>query len=408
MSRHALALGPLAWVVVACATRSVASPGAATTPDETFVTSAHPLRATAAGASPARPLPPPPIRDGRVLELGVGARGVCAILGDRTVRCRAGVGGPVVGRAVPPARDLVVGGDRGCVHDDEGATWCWGHAWWCGAGERLDPELPARVDSLPRNAAVALPPERLRDSGAGLMARTEEGLVRGLWCGDEQPAALTEFGGPVRQLSLGRSTACALLLDGGLRCREDLGPLQAVVGVSAPRAVAVGVGYACALGGDGGAACWPVCEYREGDGGRGTACGFWEPHGRVRRVVDRVDAGFEVDPVDARPSPDVQALPVAEVGGLTAIAVGAGYACGVTGDRGLVCWTFPPAPRHRPRSRSRRPRLHTGTPYRVANLSDVVRVTAEGETLCALRADATMWCGAPTEAGATLAQVRWE
>jgi hypothetical protein len=44
----------------------------------------------------------------------------------------------------------------------------------------------------------------------------------------------------------------------------------------------------------------------------------------------------------------------------------------------------------------------------VANLSDVVRVTAEGETLCALRADATMWCGAPTEAGATLAQVRWE
>ena len=96
------------------------------------------------------------------------------------------------------------------------------------------------------------------------------------------------------------------------------------------------------------------------------------------------------------------------VGGLTAIAVGAGYACGVTGDRGVVCWTFPPAPRHRPRSRSRRPRLHTGTPYRVAGLSDVVRVTAEGETLCALRSDATMWCGSPTESGATLAQVRWE
>ena len=100
------------------------------------------------------------------------------------------------------------------------------------------------------------------------------------------------------------------------------------------------------------------------------------------------------------------ALPVAEVGGLTALAVGEGYGCGVTGDRGLVCWTFPPAPRHRPRGR--RTHLRTGVPYRVAGLADVVRIAAEGETLCALRADATMWCGSPASPEATLAPVRWE
>jgi serine/threonine protein kinase len=252
-------LPALPWLLASCA-------GPAATSVSRAAATLPAAQRPAAVAAPAHAAPPPP-RDGRALELGVGAGRVCAVLGDRSVRCRGGdlrAPSPLVTRAVPPARDLVLGGDRGCVHDDEGRTWCWGHAWWCGAGERLDPELPARVESLARGATVALPPERLNDSGAGLLARAEDGRVHGLWCGDDQPAEHTEFGGAVRQLSLGRSTACALLADGELRCREDLGPLQRVTGVAAPRAVVVGVGYACALGEGGRVGCWPVCEYREG------------------------------------------------------------------------------------------------------------------------------------------------
>lgn len=382
-----LALTALPWLAACAAPVAAAPPPAAS--------SARTAVRAQADTSPRTTAPP--VRDDRVMELGVGAERVCAILGDRSVSCRStaflrgGSPAPLVTRAVPPARDLVVGGGRVCVHDDEGATWCWGNAWWCGAGERLDPEAPARVDVVPRGAAIALPPQRLNDSGAGLMARSDDGRVRGLWCGDDQPADHTEFGGAVRQLAAGRSTWCALLTDGSVTCREDLGQLQRVTGVVAPRAVAVGVGHACALQEGGRVACWPVCEYHEGDGGRGLACGAWERRGRAR---------------DDRPPPDIEALPVEGVAGVTALALGDGVGCGVTGDRGVLCWAFPRVSRHRRRGRVAH--LRTGEPFRVAGLADVTRVAMDGDLVCALRGDHTMWCALARAPATTPTQVRWE
>ena len=384
-----LALTALPWLVACVSTGAAAAPSAVA-----------PLRSLPRASVRAAQGPGAPAgADRRVVELGVGLGRVCVVLGDRSVRCRSAraltaSGAPddaVVTRPVPPARDLVVGGDRACVHDDEGATGCWGNAGWCGAGERLDPDVPARVGAVPRGASIVLPPQRLNDSGAGLMARSEDGMVRGLWCGDEQPADLTEFGGPVRQLAAGRSTHCALLADGAVTCREDLGELQRVAGVLAPSAVSVGVGHACALQQDGRVLCWPVCEYHEGDGGRGTACGAWERRRHAR---------------DDQPPPDIDALAVEGVSGVTALALGEGLGCGLVGDGAVVCWAFPPPPRHR--RRTRRTRLRTGAPYRVPNLTGVTRVAMDGETLCALRGDGTAWCVSPPSASVAPVMLRWE
>lgn len=398
MRRPSTLVAALVGLAAACAARP---PTSAVTVAPLEREPAVRVTVPSAPAIPASALAPPrvllPVWTGNVRELGVGDRRVCGLDTGGAVRCRALPEGPTVTRDVPRSRSIVTGGDRGCVRGEDGTTWCWGHAWWCGAGERLDPELPARIEGLSDDATVALPPTRLRDSGAGLLALTSAGLVRGLWCDADQRGESAEFGGAVTQLALGRNTGCALLRDGALQCREDLGPLQRVVGVASPRAVHLGVGHGCALDAAGGVACWPVCEYREGDGGRGVACGAWEPRRRRRRAPT---------PPEPAVGPDIRATRLAGLPALTALALGEGFGCGVTPAQGVTCWRMA-VPRRRSRH-PRRARRRALTPFTVAGLEGVTRLGAEASTLCALRADGTVWCVSRPAPGATATRVAWD
>lgn len=373
---------------VHCAGRATVAPRRVTaTASEALVRAAldaaNVRAATDAGRTPGgatdRPREPDAPSSG-VIDFAVGGEDVCVILDDRSVRCRPHeflmtpeeVSPVTTVAGIPRAHHVDSAGRRVCVRDEAGASWCWGSVHWCDMDIQI--EAPQRVPGITPGTEVALPQQGLNDSGTDLQALTPAGAVVSLACPGESMRS-TRYGGPVRQLVVGGTTACALLGDATVTCIEVDLPIARVAGLVNAQEVRMGHLQACARQADGAVRCWPVCA--QGEISRSNCIGT-RARGRVIRT-----------------------WPVAGVAPLVALATGHGAACGLARDHTVWCWALPGW------GVGARRGMAFGTPFQVPGLSDVERIDMESSTLCALRSDRSLWCVADPQPGRRPQQMGW-
>ena len=205
----------------------------------------------------------------------------------------------------------------------------------------------------------------------------DDGSIRcwGQWVG--YPITPPARPGPYSAIDAG-FYQCALDPRGVIACWDRNGPVGAPEGTFV--ALSAGWGLACGLTSDGAARCRDLTD--------GTAAVDPPPSPEPLRLVRIGWSGpcglrlSDGSPICWAQSPAV--TPPAEP--LTALAVGAGHACGVRGDGSLVCWGEP-----------------GGTPSTlVPPVGQFVDVKIEDASDCALRVDGTIACwGSWSNAGFT-------
>ncbi len=151
------------------------------------------------------------------LDLSVGVYHACAVRQDHSLWCwgynaygALGDGtttqpaGPVQVGGLTDVRQVVAGADRTCARNGDGAVWCWGR----GAAGVPDSGVPALVAGLPKATWIGL-----YDSTS--CAQTEGGI----WCWNPgSSAARVPMELALGQVTLGRSFACGIAIDGFVWC----------------------------------------------------------------------------------------------------------------------------------------------------------------------------------------------
>lgn len=296
----------------------------------------------------------PPPAASQSIAVAVGERHTCALRAEGLVLCWGDNG--MNQTEVPAGRftGIAAGATHNCARMVDGTVSCWGGD--NSYGQTDPPRLLSAAISVGADGDTACTLDN-EASRADVGCAGEPGSLR--------PPAL-----PFTALSLGDSSGCGVLRDGGVRC------WGATLGETPPKRfyrIAVGAGHACGIDDDLRLACW-------GDNGGGQAS---PPTGRHSEVVsgdrfscalraygNRLDHGIECwgqgPAVDDQPrSGDFLALhasggnvcaielqtrrvrcwgeaasaivPPADAG-FTGIAVGDRHACGVIGYASLRCW----------------------------------------------------------------------
>lgn len=378
---------------------------------------------------------PPPLAAGRAHS--------CAVLDSGDVACwgenaRGQLGVPGEGRArptrVPNARfvvDVAAGDDFTCFLHRSGRVRCFG------AGTRGQLGDGSARDR-PRPGPTSLTNARALASGAEhACAIVEEGEVR-CWGLDRYgqvgaegralfavvPVAVPGLEG-ARALALGDAHSCALLDDGSVRCwggdfagqrgdgddQSRKGPTR-VVGLSGVRALSSGAHHTCALDEGGAVWCWGAAA--GGQLGQATSEDRSAPV-----LVPELEGAREIaaggsftcalieeslrclgGPFGAR-----RDLPAK---GAVRLVAGHGHACFRTvfrttgkGSEGVRCVGDASSGQLGDGSRGG---LSSPSPLRVPGLADAVRLAADADRTCALRANAEVSCWgngrpAPTRVG---------
>ena len=280
---------------------------------------------------------------GDMADVAVGDNHSCALDTKGNVRCWGANGRGQLGRTTPPSSNrpllvegvsgatrVVAGGSFTCVLI-AGEVWCWG-----------------------QNASGEL------GDGSSVFQRAAPAKVAGL--------------ANVVAIGAGREHACAVLVDGSVRCwgSNSFGKLgggtiggtagvTTVSGLSDVLSVAPGGAHTCARRKDGGVACW-------GQGG----------YGQLGNGTSSPDA----------PTPGA----VPTLSGIVALASGYWWSCAAANDGTVFCWganwfgqlgaPIDPKPLEDFRA----------TPLKVATVSSIVGLGAGGGSTCAVRKDGTLMC----------------
>lgn len=243
---------------------------------------------------------------------------------------------PVAAPAPSPIVSFALGHGRGCAVRADGRVVCWGASPLLGDLRRAPPEEAQFVNNLDDALSVS-----------GDDAR---------WCALRRRGGVSCFAdlGPARALAgasdvVELSGRCARRASGAVGCLDDDGVLLPAEGVAPARGVGGGPASSCAIGLDGGLACWGSNSFGElGDGtGRDSASAV--PVKGVARV-DEVSvgrglvcarAGFEVTCWGGEGSvgkPQGRPRKKAGLGRVTQLAVGEYHACALRDDGTIACW----------------------------------------------------------------------
>lgn len=235
-----------------------------------------------------------------------------------------------------PVASFALGHGRGCAVRVDGRVVCWGASPLLGDLRRSPPEEAQFVKVLDDVLSVSGDDDRwcaLRRGG-------------GVACfADLGPARVLAGASEVVELS-GR---CARRASGAVECIDDSGALLPAEGVAAARGIGGGPSSSCAIGLDGGLACWGANGFGElgDDTGKDSASAV--PVKGVTRV-DEVSvgrglvcarAGFEVTCWGGEGSvgkPAGRPRKKAGLGRVTQLAVGEYHACVLRADATIACW----------------------------------------------------------------------
>lgn len=333
--------------------------------------------------------------DGRAHCMGASGDGRLGVARDEDARA------PLRVRSVSNAVAITAGRAHACVLGRDGRVRCWGDGrhGQLGDGTSAARPYPRSVSSLEHVTSIS--------AGGDTTCVVSEASVRCFGSGEHGQLGDDHVGPgyasarPVRVQNLGRVASvatssrhvCARLESGRVACwgegrRGELArggfdsfprPVEAV-GASGARALAVGDGAGCIVRANGAFACWGSNAYGAFGNG-GTAPGSV--------AIDSFES-IDRAPRDA-PRPGLS--PVAASGETSetqrSVAVGDAHVCVVAADRSVHCTGNPDSGRLGHGSTA-----ITGesSAVEVVGLSDALRVSAQGATTCALRANGRIAC----------------
>lgn len=360
-------------------------------------------------------------------------------LGDGTTENRAS---PVrVVGLESDATDLAVGSDFACVLTTSGGVKCWGRNMWGQLGDGTNTDRPKPVDVLGLSSGV----DRLVVNGAAsyiCAVKTSGGVACwgrnrfGAKANEELgsiliPTGVQGLGDGVKQVSVARQHACAVMADGGAKCwgtnssaqlgdgrTEDTSVAVAVTGLVGPvERLALGRDYSCAQLQSGAVMCWGENEY--GQLGDGTTTARQTPTlvGGLANVTDiavgrGAESPYTCAITDAGAlkcwggnddgqlgdgTADDRSSPVDVLGGASgfvSLTLGVRHGCAITNEQRVGCWGV-----------SVRGQLGGGlspdgsVPVDVLTLSDVASIRAAGEHTCALTKDGGVACWGDNQFG---------
>jgi hypothetical protein len=314
------------------------------------------------------------------LRVDVGLESACVTTRDHDVICF----GRGYGRtfresdALHDSREVALSA-RDCAITSDATVWCWGGVlpewWWSSSqvpppmpslvGRRIDPARSAYgfTSMFPLGIAHA---RRWSDRGDGGCAVLDDGGVRcvgyGLApeVGSDAWHDVTSVALPKSiDIALGEHHACALGVDGRVRCWGVGDPAATRapgkdVGLDRVVAIRAGARFVCALRDDGSPWCW-------GDAPRGGLGLGPVTHTDAPQVVPNVDA------ID--------------------LAVGPTHVCAVTRARDVKCWGNDGAGQL-----GNGTQIDASTPSSVVGLDDAVQVSVGTSASCAVTQTGALWC----------------